>query len=445
MDIALRFNRTLLIKSSNGFEKLFRPYIPLDKKSTPDILEIFSYNHFLIENYNESVLDLTGCLNSPPDLEDQCNVVLGDPSEQIIRLQGNRVYLCRLFKLIEKPAYSQFMNGIRIENPVSWMNVNGFDHNIDWTSKLLDDNIMKPDLIEVGGCMLRLAVWPTDLLWSLIDEAFEKFKLSLINRGMSEYQRPFSWKKIISLHFRCGDAGYDGVEDYEFECIHSVSKLYMNVSSGLNETIWNFPPHTESAYMGFGTPFDLADCSEKVLTNLTSQYNNSEYNTMFSDKEFKDSVNLASSTEVADESLLRLSYHESEKDSKTDDIIPFQQLREHHLRHHNRLHRLSNQSFLNNQMMRHQRNYSDFRTIVYIASDNIGSITQLNETLNWPTTFISPPGCHIEKNSSYECLKMTVTYWMIMALSEIIITPTHYDGTPNRLATRSTLLNAFLI
>ena len=62
-------------------------------------------------------------------------------------------------------------------------------------------------------------------------------------------------------------------------------------------------------------------------------------------------------------------------------------------------------------------------TLVHIASDNAGSTMQMNDVLGWPNTLLSPNGCHVERNRTYECLKLTTTYWMIMALSDIIISP----------------------
>jgi hypothetical protein len=46
----------------------------------------------------------------------------------------------------------------------------------------------------------------------------------------------------------------------------------------------------------------------------------------------------------------------------------------------------------------------------------------MNETLGWPNTLLSPPGCHLEWVSTFDCLKTTVIDWFLLAISDIVIT-----------------------
>lgn len=103
-----------------------------------------------------------------------------------------------------------------------------------------------PDLIEVGGCMLRLAMWPTDLLWEYVNEVIESHKLDLIRRGLTKHHDHESeWENLVSLHFRCGDNGYIQGKESELACMHSVSTVVKDTVTGKEETVWNIPPHDE--------------------------------------------------------------------------------------------------------------------------------------------------------------------------------------------------------
>jgi hypothetical protein len=51
------------------------------------------------------------------------------------------------------------------------------------------------DLIEVVGCLSRLALWPTTLLWNELKSSLGKYANMDI-------------KRLIGAHFRCGDSGF---------------------------------------------------------------------------------------------------------------------------------------------------------------------------------------------------------------------------------------------
>ena len=96
------------------------------------------------------------------------------PSSKVVKFRGNRAYLCRY-------ALSKDSNGLRL---LESMGV---------------PNPAEADLFEVAGCMLRLVLWPTDLLWHTLDKMVEK-SLSRLAIKSVEYQ--------VALHFRCGDASF---------------------------------------------------------------------------------------------------------------------------------------------------------------------------------------------------------------------------------------------
>lgn len=145
-------------------------------------------------------------------------------------------------------------------------------------------------------------------------------------------------------------------------CMNSLSATVYNVSSHSNTTIYSIPPHEESDHMIYGKPTDVAICAHNILKDI-----------------------------VMNQSYI----------SNNSDVDIFG---------------------LPSKIITNDYGH----TLVHIASDNLGSSTQMNEVLNWPNTLISPSGCHIDYNSTFECIKLTTVYWFIMSLSDVIISPTQY-------------------
>jgi hypothetical protein len=181
------------------------------------------------------------------------------------------------------------------------------------------------DLFKVGGCMLRLALWPTDLLWKQVEVEIHSSASALIAHSSDIQYR-------VGAHFRCGDHQYihPGKESDD-GCIHD--------SDGTN-------PHSESSYMQFGTPVDIGKCAKKIYENFTSSRISKE-----SDK-LKDSISL------------------------------------------------------------------------YVASDSTASASQMATFANYPMYSISPHGCHIQLDASPQCTLLTTAYWLILALSDVIVVQT---------------------
>lgn len=228
--MAIRFNRALIIRSQNGFEKLFRPYIP--KEYEKQYKDIITYNrtelswakyNYSYENNDNTELDLYNCINAPSKYGIACSQYWGNPKEPNILLRGNRAYICR------------------------WAHSPN-----DYTCKEELNRDLGPendDIMEAAGCMLRLAMWPTDLLWSYIDEAMESHKLDLKRRGLVRHHDEHAlWRQLISLHFRCGDLGYIHGESFNLACQHS--EVIGNITKdNVTTLIYNIPPHQESGYM----------------------------------------------------------------------------------------------------------------------------------------------------------------------------------------------------
>ena len=101
--IALRFNRTLLVESNDGMDMLFQPYFPANLRSVnnhsvfsyrkSDWTAMYNYNHSLSNNDNTEY-DLYMCINNP-SADSKCGLDNGDVPHPIIKLRGNRAYLCK--------------------------------------------------------------------------------------------------------------------------------------------------------------------------------------------------------------------------------------------------------------------------------------------------------------------------------------------------------------
>jgi hypothetical protein len=343
--LAMRYNRTLIIRAQNDFFKLFRPYTHPSSsgdrdanKYTYNLSEIEGWAKYgkLYENNDNTELDLWNCINTNFK---NCAMLYEDPNQPNILLRGNRAYMCRWFNCdTGVPAKQELTKMLGIGNE---------------------------DLMEAAGCMLRLAMWPTDLLWTMVDEVFESHKRDLKRRGLvKHHDQALLWRYLVSTHFRCGDLGYIHGESYDLACQHSYQ--YNVTMNGTTQLVYNIPPHQESGYMGYATPIDIAQCAARVLENMTAE----------SMRSWDSFLNQAAG---------------------------------HSLR------RADNSTPANLTM--------DYRTIVHIASDNPGGAKQINETLLWPNTLLSPSGCHIEMDASYECLQMTALYWFVMANSDVIVSP----------------------
>ncbi len=102
----------------------------------------------------------------------------GDVGQPNILYRSNRCYLC-FYDNNPASAAAQQMNSILGVNKTS-------------------------DLIEVGGCMLRLALWPTDFLFEEVARLYQNFEDTL----------PFSSTKQQN---RALSAIYDGASDSEVD------------------------------------------------------------------------------------------------------------------------------------------------------------------------------------------------------------------------------------
>eukprot|EP01038_Epipyxis_sp_PR26KG_P014109 gene14109-18930_t len=278
--VASRLNRTLLIKHQSNLGELFRPYHPsyYDKQYSPYNYSDWSWTNYdySLENNDNTEYDLWFCHNANGNKNAECGVDNSEIQQHIIKMKTNRVYLCRWDKNPFLLSHTELRHILEVNE--------------------------NDDLFQVAGCMLRLALWPTPMLWDEIKKKYKEFYPLKLNEP---------------IHFRCGDQSYHG-----------------------GDSSCRFDG-TNHASFKFGTPVDLSNCALEVMRNY---------------------------------SLIRF---------ETDN-------------HKN--------------------------SILYITSDSEAANQQIQEFFNHSIILIAPKGCHIELDSSSECLNLTVIYWFILSLSDTIVT-----------------------
>jgi hypothetical protein len=265
--MAIRYNRTLIIRSQNGLDKLFRPFLPReDEKRLSNVIQYGNGSYGLdwarykrsYERVDATELDLYFCINHSAiknKMEGKCAPSGKDPSQPIILFRGNRCYMCHWYMNKRAAARKQILHAI---------GGNGRDD----------------DLYRVAGCLLRLALWPTDYFWSKVDEAFNrhydelKAKKVIANTNERyvtlEYHLSLIPKYVFTLHYRCGDATWKLRKPVEY-CQHSF--LYNKTNARFQKVRYNIPPHEESPNMVYGTPDTIARCARQMLLDLTKNMN----------------------------------------------------------------------------------------------------------------------------------------------------------------------------
>ena len=153
----------------------------------------------------------------------------GDVKQPIIKLRGNRAYICKWATAIGNDKSShQDMLRLGIHE--------------------------KADLLEVGGCLLRLAMWPTKLLFEAADKIIRTSKK--VNKGTDMLQ--------IGVHYRCGDIAFTKSSQIaDKACTHDINNPFFT---------------NEAEHMKFGTPIDIGNCAKyMILKNENERLKNENH------------------------------------------------------------------------------------------------------------------------------------------------------------------------
>jgi hypothetical protein len=307
--MALRFNRTLLIDSVDPFNSLFFPHHIVSRSHgqhhlNSDSSELVSYANISWSNWKGSYAANTAwmrCVNPKPHRSvcafDQDHY----DSNVAIRYYCNRSYLCRWLALRDQTLSKELLTILGID----------------------DDT----NLYEVAGCLLRLAMTPSELMWQQIT--------SLLRFANSKHISFHTDSRLIGVHFRCGDSSFSE-NKINPQCVVVTNKTWQGTNFGDD--------------ISRASPIDLADCAKRSLVDY-------------------------------------------EKD------------------------------FIN------------------VASDNQHSANQIHEHLDSLRVLHMPKSCHIDSHQGVSCESSTLTQWLLLSLSDVIVTQpldsfqdSAYQDDPNRMA-----------
>ena len=211
------------MQADQGFNEAFRPRLRMPENDSI----VWSNRSWCRWNSVDQstptrVFSITGCIN-PYRAKDELHCRLNEQNDypqQIVKVRSNRAYICRWSQEKNSPGYSFLRENF----------VNG-----------------SSNLFDVAGCLLRLAMWPTDLLWEKLDEIFSSS--SSINASVEHLHQ-------IGLHFRCGDIEYTG-QNVGDSCVVSDPSADYKVS--------------DKELLVDGTPVDLGMCGNNIVRELESK------------------------------------------------------------------------------------------------------------------------------------------------------------------------------
>ena len=219
---AIRFRRSLNLYADNNMHKLFRPFHPRfipDPRTVKETEKISpEEDYFLWENWGNwsgyesfkqrSGKDLPGfgltchfTIIPREPYDNMCGLV-DVPEENIdaipfIRMTSNRCYICRFFNRDDLPNHESVMRALKIP----------------------EESKEEANLFEIGGCIMRLLMWPRESLWTLVDQFYSsRLKEEEPSLGVSsdattmvrsQLSVPFTLRETppfqMALQYRCGD------------------------------------------------------------------------------------------------------------------------------------------------------------------------------------------------------------------------------------------------
>jgi len=468
--MAVRFNRTLILRSAqNEMHEVFRPYHPTDIHSkTPK----YAWNNFTswsnfdwkYANQDATEYDLYDCINNTGQKNSHCSMKDGDAGTPHILYRSNRCYLCY------------------------YDNNKGSAANIQMKALGVNET---SNLYEVAGCMMRLAMWPTELLWQEVGKLLSVFEKQVTPEAAASVRRnrralrtrrmderaPARTPAVVQvgLHFRCGDKSYIKKGGYDHMCVYNEDDTEEN-KKGL------FP---------LGNPYSMGVCARRSLHSyltasmLAGTSSSTSSSSTKSSSEPTNNNNSGSSTNTSTSTSTSTSTTASSGGTgtaKTDDIddvwketpiavssnansnaksstkaeatasVPTED--EHDVnvdiddadtvmsaekpkkpikstKPSKTVRRFLQSLLATDASDTHDldlHGHSDSIAMGFLASDNEMASMQMNTTLGLPYSIVSPQGCHVEMDVSKQCHMFTVTQWFMLALSDVLVTQ---EGIPS--------------
>lgn len=214
---ALRTGRTLLISGDKAFNEAFQPYHPNNNGRYH--WRDWQWAGWRDEyNHGGNYTYLRNCVNPRPSAK--ICALDKDLAHRVVKFRSNRAFLCRW--VVKQEIYDK--------------------------SLLADLGISsETDLFEAAGCMLRLAMWPTERLWKALDKSLET---QFISRSSSiiSYQ--------LGFHFRCGDSSFKPGQNSAIPGCFFESKEKWNGTAFMDDK-------------SLDSPVDHADCGRKIINDMS--------------------------------------------------------------------------------------------------------------------------------------------------------------------------------
>ena len=199
---AMRTNRTLLIFGDGSFNDAFEPYHPnnIDGKYNWKSWDWSGLSKSSYPTIGAETNRFTKCVNPRPG--QQFCALDKELNHKVIKVRSNRAYLCRwaIRNDLVDPAHLQETLGL------------GHDS----------------DLFEMAGCMLRLAMWPSEKLWAAVDMSLEQDPNV---KGKVEFE-DFVTDSQVGIHFRCGDSSFGASAKSKInpECVFTSHESWKGTS-----------------------------------------------------------------------------------------------------------------------------------------------------------------------------------------------------------------------
>ena len=295
---------------------------------------------------------------------------------KVVKYFGNRSYLCRWNIKASLNIETELKEILGIQS------VGHFAPSSDAVRHVASE----VDLYEVAGCLLRLAVSPTDLLWDALDHSLQSQMnkiLSPLQDSLQSEQRVDVPSPIISeqigFHFRCGDSSFAPSSASSEGAKRPVApnpQCWVNPDSPGS---WAGTSFTDDKSMD--SPLDLALCGHQILRNSTFSKRSSSADSPLSVR--PSSPGSSSSSSSSSSQGLKLLYIAS------DNPISSQQINE---------------------------------TILHLLHSEATSSTPLSSRVG----LIRPPkACHVDLagtgSGHSHCSLQTSVHWFMLALSDHLV------------------------
>lgn len=489
MILSLRFNRTLIIRSGNHLHLYFRPFHPTDIHAQPPQFtweNSLQWSGYKTEwsDRDETEYDLWDCINNTGVKSDHCAMEGGDVGTPTILYRSNRCYLCR---------YDSGGHGLGQQDLRNILGVNGTDN-----------------LFEVDGCLLRLALWPTEHMWSLVDRYYAESTrdFGMFHPDLQGATRKSRKSRRLRSHETVAHESVSdpSVDRQSLQLGHSNSNSssrrpdFISIN-GAERTHLRHISNNVSLRSSMSTVRSLGDTarSPELPDNVAifgdeekylNQANSNSSALPSAKPTVAPSMRSSSASDAGTESFKDSGVRKHQRDNgKSSRGEPFYQLAIHFRCGDTSYHRqgdqlgceytpgMSQSSYMrsgnpvqlaqcslramqnhSHQLMAEHRRIlpasrllelgDDARrrnvslgissvldegqfVLVYVTSDSPFSSRQIQRTMQYNHSIVAPPGCHVEMDSSLQCLELTLTQWFILSLSAHIAVQTNDDnGTP---------------